>query len=216
MVRSDGILRVVTAGGGSRPNRNEESAGGESPIEAVDPTELLLRVGRGDEAAFAALYDRFAAHVYGVSLKVLYDPAQAQEVTQEVFLELWRQASRFDPSKASPKTWLAVMAHRRAVDRVRSEQSRSDREERQVRAKPTGPTADDPVAETVGRRLDRDRVRRALVQLSDVQREALELAYFHGYSYRQVAVALGAPEGTIKTRIRDGMVRLRRALEVTS
>jgi RNA polymerase sigma-70 factor, ECF subfamily len=209
-------MSAVSAGMASGPGSGEELIGRRPPNEATDdPAELMRRVALADEAAFEAIYDRFAAHVYGVSLKVLHDQAQAQEVTQEVFLELWRQAPRFDPSRASVKTWLAVLAHRRAVDRVRSEQSRSDREERQVRATPSVPADDDPVATTVDRRLDRDRVRQALWQLSDVQRQAVELAYFQGYTYRQVAVALGIPEGTIKTRIRDGMVRLRSALEVT-
>ena len=143
---------------GGTPDAGEDSA---SPCPrvvdevTVDPTVLMDLVAKGDEAAFAALYDRFAPHVHGVSSKVLVDQAQAQEVTQEVFLELWRQAPRFDPAKATVKTWLAVLAHRRAVDRVRSEQARSDREEREGRGAPAEIVAD-PVADTVSRRLDGD------------------------------------------------------------
>lgn len=178
---------------------------------------VIDRVGRGDEQAFDELYDLLAGLVHGLVLRVLRDPAQSQEVTQEVFLEIWRQAPRFDRSRGKVRSWAAVIAHRRAVDRVRSEQARGTREERdhQLAPPPDPPTAD-PVGEAIDRRFDRERVRRALFRLSDVQRQAVELAYFKGYSYRQVAVALDTPEGTVKTRIRDGMIRLRDELGVTT
>lgn len=177
----------------------------------------MSRSSRGDEAAFSQLYDCLAGLLHGIVLKVVRDPAQAQEVTQEAFLEIWQHAPRFDRSKGSVRSWAAVIAHRRAVDRVRAEQSRGDREEREQRLAPaSSDTATDPVSEAVGNQFERERVRRALDTLTAVQRQAVELAYYQGYTYRQVAVALDTPEGTVKTRIRDGMIRLRNALGVVT
>ena len=167
---------------------------------------LLRRAGRGDQAAFAELYDVLAPLVHGVVLKVVRDPAMAEEVTQEVFVELWRLAARFDGSKGSARTFAATLAHRRAIDRVRSEQSSRDRQRRDAAS---APREYDTVAAEVESSLDRARVRRALATLSDLQREAVELAYFGGHTYREVAVLLDVAEGTVKSRIRDGMIRLR-------
>ncbi len=169
--------------------------------------ELLRRAGRGDQLAFAELYDALSPLVYGVVLKVVRDPSQAEEVAQEVFVELWRLAARFDGTKGSSKTWAATLAHRRAIDRVRSEQSsrvRQDRDANQT-VRPEG----DVVGSEVESSLDQVRVRRALLQLSELQREAVELAYFGGHTYREVAVLLNVAEGTVKSRIRDGLIRLR-------
>ena len=169
--------------------------------------ELLRRAGRGDQLAFAELYDALSPLVYGVVLKVVRDPSQAEEVAQEVFVELWRLAARFDGMKGSSKTWAATLAHRRAIDRVRSEQSsrvRQDRDANQT-VRPEG----DVVGSEVESSLDQVRVRRALMQLSELQREAVELAYFGGHTYREVAVLLNVAEGTVKSRIRDGLIRLR-------
>ena len=172
-----------------------------------DPlTALLRRAGRGDHGSFAELYDALAPLVHGVVLKVVRDPAQSEEVTQEVFVELWRLAARFDETRGSVRSWAATVAHRRAIDRVRSEQSSRDRAARQV----SNIVRDhDDVTDEVESRLDRVRVRRALERLTGVQREAVELAYFGGHTYREVAVLLHVAEGTVKTRIRDGMIRLR-------
>jgi RNA polymerase sigma-70 factor (ECF subfamily) len=172
-----------------------------------DPLTLLLqRAGRGDQAAFAELYDSLAPLVHGVVLKVVRDPAQSEEVTQEVFVELWRLAARFDESRGSVTSWVATVAHRRAIDRVRSEQSSRDRVARQV----SNIVRDyDDVSDEVESTFERARVRRALERLTGVQREAVELAYFGGHTYREVAVLLHVAEGTVKTRIRDGMIRLR-------
>lgn len=175
--------------------------------ETDDPLGELLRLaGRGDQAAFGQLYDQLAPVVFGVVLKVVRDPAQSEEVAQEVFVELWRLATRYDGTRGSVMSWAATMAHRRAVDRVRSEQSSRNRVARE--ASNVVRDHDDVVArlETT---LDRARVRHALEQLSPLQREALELAYFGGHTYREVAVLLDVAEGTVKTRIRDGMIRLR-------
>jgi RNA polymerase sigma-70 factor, ECF subfamily len=178
---------------------------------AADPNdpigELLRRAGRGDQSAFAELYDALSPLVYGVVLKVVRDPSQAEEVAQEVFVELWRLAARFDGTKGSAKTWAATLAHRRAIDRVRSEQASRVRQDRD--ANQTIRNEPDVVAAEVESSFDQVRVRRALTQLSELQREAVELAYFGGHTYREVAVLLDVAEGTVKSRIRDGMIRLR-------
>ena len=178
---------------------------------AGDPQlALIQRVGRGDQAAFSDMYDSVAPLVHGVVLKIVRDPSQAEEVVQEVFVELWRVAPRFDPARGTVTSWVATIAHRRAVDRVRSEQAARNRVEREATRveRPHDEVADSVVAvdET---QFERRRVRRALDRLTSMQREAVELAYFGGHTYREVAVLLGVPEGTIKTRIRDGMIRLR-------
>jgi RNA polymerase sigma-70 factor, ECF subfamily len=176
--------------------------------------ELLLRVARGDQAAFESLYDRFAGLVYGVVKRVVRDPSQSEEVAQEVLVEAWRIASRFDPDRGTARTWLLTMAHRRAVDRVRSEQSSRDRTERiGTRDRQQ---AFDQVAEEVELRLEHRQVRESLSVLTDLQREAVELAYYGGYTYREVAELLGAPLGTVKTRMRDGLIRLRDAMGVAT
>jgi len=138
----------------------------------------------------------------------------AEEVTQEVFLEVWRTATRYDPTRASAKTWMLTIAHRRAVDRVRSVQSATDRE-RRVAATET--TRDyDEVVEAVESRLDAQQVRHCLRTLTDLQREAVTLAYYGGNTYAQVATLLDVPLGTVKTRLRDGLIRLRDCLGVTA
>lgn len=171
----------------------------------------LARAGLGDEEAFGELYDATVSLVFGVVLKVVKDPTHAEEVAQEVFTEIWRLAPRYEASRGSASSWVAMIAHRRAVDRVRSEQSHRDRNDvvgRQVER------AHDSVSELVIDRLDRTRVLAALDRLTDDQREALELAYFGGHTYRQVAVLLDTPEGTIKARIRDALIKLRDHLGV--
>jgi RNA polymerase sigma-70 factor (ECF subfamily) len=180
----------------------------ELPVDTNDDAAgaLLRRAGRGDQSAFADLFDELSPMVHGVVLKVVRDPSQAEEVAQEVFVELWRLAARFDGSKGSARSWAATLAHRRAIDRVRSEQSSRDREAREV-SRASGDH--DVVVAEVESSIDQARVRRALARLSAIQREAVELAYFGGHTYREVAVVLGVAEGTVKSRIRDGMIRLR-------
>lgn len=169
--------------------------------------ELLAAVGRGDQQAFVLLFDRTAGAVFGVVRRVLRDPAYSEEVTQEVLVEVWRTAGRFDADRGKAMTWVLLLAHRRAIDRVRSEQAARDRDAwvgRRDRERPF-----DVVLEAVETRAEHRQVRAALARLTDLQREAIELAYVDGHTYREVAQLLGAPHGTIKTRIRDGLRRLR-------
>ena len=175
-----------------------------------DLAALLAEVAKGDQAAFEAVYDRVAAPVFGTVRSVVRDPSLSEEVTQEVFVEVWRAASRFDAGKGSPMAWVATIAHRRAVDRVRSEQRAAERNRRAA----SSLIAYDDVAETVEDKLDRERVRRCLRTLTDLQREAVTLAYYGGYTYREVANLLRVPAGTVNTRMRDGLIRLRDCLGV--
>lgn len=173
---------------------------------------LLRRCGRADETAFAALYDRAASRVFGMVLRVVRDRSQAEEVTQEVFLEVWRSAPRFDERRGSAISWLLTIAHRRAVDRVRSAEASSARDTtyHQGAAEP----AHDATAEAAHASFEARRVRQALATLTEIQREALELVYFGGYTHTEVAAMLDLPVGTAKTRIRDGLIRLRDTIGV--
>lgn len=169
------------------------------------PEDLLARSARGDQEAFEALCRQVAPTVHGVVLAVVRDRFQAEEVCQEVLLEVWRCASRFEPGRGSAMAWVTTIAHRRAVDRVRAEQRAADRHRRAA----SHEVDYDAVVEHVEARLDSQRVRRCLSYLTPVQRESVTLAYYGGYTFREVAVLLGVPEGTIKTRMRDGLIRLR-------
>jgi RNA polymerase sigma-70 factor (ECF subfamily) len=159
------------------------------------------------EQEFEALYDRLAPAVYGTTLRVVRDPAQAEEVCQEVFVEIWRTFSRYDPRLGSERTWALTMAHRRAVDRVRSTQALRDREERAGVLE--GNRGTDHMADVVDGMAEREQVREALGALTPLQREAVVLAYYGGLTQQEVALRLGVPLGTVKTRLRDGLIRLR-------
>ena len=169
----------------------------------------LTRMAAGDRGAVGDLYDELAGAVYGTVRRVVRDPARSEELTQEIFVEAWRTAARFDADRGTGRTWVLTMAHRRAVDCVRSEQRRRDREARDARAAPT--EADGP-AEIVERRVERQLVADALDGLSELQRRAIELAFYGGHTHREIAELLDLPLGTVKTRIRDGLIRLRDAL----
>lgn len=172
--------------------------------------DRLARAGRGDLAAFESVYDEVCGPVLGLVRRVLRDRGEAEEVTQEVMLDVWRFAPRFDPGRGSALSWVFTLAHRRAVDRVRSSQRTAARDRRL----PTLPEAYDEVADQVEIRLEHEQVRRCLGHLTELQREAVFLAYYGGYTYAEVATLLGVPTGTVKTRMRDGLIRLRDCLGV--
>jgi RNA polymerase sigma-70 factor, ECF subfamily len=180
---------------------------------APDLDALLVRTASGDQAAFSAFYDHTASRVLGLIRRVLIDSAQSEEVAQEVFLEAWQSASRFDPNKGRAMTWIMTMAHRRAIDRIRASQASRDRDTA-VGIRDL-PAAYDQVAETVEIRVEHERVEVAMATLSDAQRQAITLAYYGGLSQSEVAAELGIPLGTAKTRLRDAMIRLREELGVT-
>ena len=188
------------------PRRRPEAA------EALD--ELLVSVSAGDHAAFEQLYDALASSVHGLARRMLRDGAHAEEVTQEVFFEVWRAAPAFDPTKGSARTWILTMAHRRAVDRVRSTQASVERDDRFATAS-ASPEFDE-VSEAVTTEIERAEVRAALADLTDLQQQALRLAFYGGYTHHEVAELLGVPLGTVKSRIRDGLIRLRDRLGVTA
>ena len=206
-------LYAVPSGPGddSRPSGPPDVAGARQE-EAAELVELVLSSARGDQDAFAALYDQTSARVYGIVWRVLRSSDHAAEVTQEVYTEAWRQAARFDPGKGSVLAWIATMAHRRAVDRVRSVTREVARDEHYA---VTGIGREvDHVWEGVEQRLDAARVRKGLEALTAIQREALTLAYFGGFTQTEIATRLQLPLGTVKTRVRDGLIRLRDALGV--
>lgn len=192
------------------PRAVDESHGTEDP----SLEELLQRVAHGDRAAFAALYDRTVPRVFGLVKRLLRDHAQSEEVTQEVFLEIWQTATRYEPSKGGAIAWMLTMTHRRAVDRVRASQASRDRDAR-VGIRDFDREFDS-VAERAEVALESEHVKEALARLTELQREAVTLAYFGGYSHSEVAALLRIPIGTVKTRLRDGMIRLRDELGVTS
>jgi len=175
---------------------------------------LLEKVAQGDQAAFSDLYDVLSPRVLGLIIRVLKDHSQSEEVTQEVFLEVWQTAARFDPNKGGAATWILTMAHRRAIDRVRSSQSSRDRDTK-IGIRDYAPDYDN-VADTVEVRVEHERVSKALARLTELQRQAVTLAYYGGYSHSEVASILSVPIGTVKTRLRDGMIRLRDELGVAS
>jgi RNA polymerase sigma-70 factor (ECF subfamily) len=186
--------------------------GGHDPEAVAGDPELAARVARGETAAFEQLYDRHASAVYGMVRQVLRDPAQSEDVAQEVWVEAWRTAARFDAERGSYRAWLVVMARRRAIDRVRSVTAAGAREERAAVAGWTPPH--DEVSETVQTRLEQQRMRTCLDTLTGVQRQSVELAFYRGYTHREVSDVLDVPLGTVKTRLRDGLIRLRDCMGV--
>ncbi len=184
------------------------------PQAAPPPPDLLedrlVASGRGDEHAFAELYDAAAPRVYGLVLRILRDVHQSEEVTQEVFLQLWQTSARFDPRRGSALAWMMTVAHRRAVDRVRSAEAARRRDATHVERNLD--TAFDDTSTAVHDNLEALTVRAALATLTPLQRRAIELAYFGGHTHREVSHLLQVPVGTAKSRIRDGLLRMRDAL----
>jgi RNA polymerase sigma-70 factor (ECF subfamily) len=194
------------------PDGVRDISGDADAASTPDLGQLLKLSGRGDEAAFAKLYDATAARAFGLAVRVVRDPAQAEEVTQEAFLEIWRTASRFDPDRGSAVSWVLTLVHRRSVDRVRSAEASTRRDTTYHQSNVT--VEHDSTAEAAQASMEARRVRQALGSLTEVQREALELAYFKGYTHTEVATMLDLPVGTAKTRIRDGLIRLRDTMGV--
>ena len=183
-------------------------------VVPVSPNDLLARVAEGDQSAFGQLYDLLAPRVLGLARRLLKDFAQSEEVTQEIFLEVWQTAKRYDANKGSAATWILTMTHRRTVDRIRSSQSTRDRDTKiGIR---DYETEYDSVSESVEIKVEHERVEKALSRLTELQRQAVTLAYYGGYSHSEVAEMLSVPIGTVKTRLRDGMIRLRDELGVAS
>jgi RNA polymerase sigma-70 factor (ECF subfamily) len=205
-----GVSAVPSGPEGESLRTGPRPAGREA--DAAHLVDLLTRSSRGHEEAFAELYDLTSSRIYGIVLRVLRSADHAAEVTQEVYVEVWRQSARYDTDRGSVLSWMSTMAHRRAVDRVRSVTSEVVRDERY--AATDADRGVDQVWEHVDQKLDVERVRKGMTSLTTIQREALSLAYFGGYTQTQVASLLKLPLGTVKTRIRDGLIGLRDALGV--
>jgi RNA polymerase sigma-70 factor, ECF subfamily len=184
----------------------------EGPNGGAHLAELIKRSSRGDEAAFAEWYDATAPRAFGLAVRVLRDRAQAEEVTQEVYLDCWCNSARFDETRGSALSWLLTIVHRKAVDRVRSAEASGRRGTSYTQQEQT--VDHDSTAESATASLEASRVRAALDHLTLKQRQAIELAFLGGYTHTEVATMLGLPVGTAKTRIRDGLIRLRDALGV--
>ena len=201
------MLRLV-------PRETDRRQDYQSTDKLATKETLLAQIAGGDQAAFGALYDEISPRVFGLIRRLLVDHAQSEEVTQEVFLEIWQNASRYEPSKGGASTWILTMAHRRAIDRIRSSQSGRDRD---VKIGIRDYVSDyDNVADTVETTIEHERVKEAMSQLTELQRQAVTLAYYGGFSHSEVATMLSVPIGTVKTRLRDGMIRLRDELGVAS
>lgn len=166
---------------------------------------LIRRLAAGDQRALGEFYDLYAGLVNGLAIRILRDPTEAEDVVQEVFVQIWRQASRFDPSRGSPEAWVCTMARTRALDRLRRRTSRREEPEGVAPGSPEAPKTEEALA-----------VRKAMDALSADQRKALELAYYEGLTQSEIAERLGEPLGTIKTRIRTAMIRLRDVLGPTA
>ncbi|WP_151524090.1 ECF RNA polymerase sigma factor SigK [Serinicoccus kebangsaanensis] len=182
-----------------------------SPSGRPELIELIRAVAEGDQSALAQVYDQLAPRVFGLALRIVRDRALAEEVTQDVFLQIWRQASEVDPGRGSPVGWVMTLTHRRSVDRVRSEQAQSDRLHRYESENKTPPY--DVTAEEAVERIEAGRVQQALDRIGEPHRTTLALAYFSGFTHREVAERMDIPLGTAKTRIRDGLRKLRTQLD---
>ncbi|MGW0683896.1 sigma-70 family RNA polymerase sigma factor [Streptomyces sp. NPDC002754] len=187
---------------------------GRNPAAEPDLQELVGRVALGDEDAFASVYDMVMGPVLGTVRAVLRDLAQSEEVAQEIMVEVWRTAPRYRTDRGTAINWILTLAHRRAIDRVRSVEAAAARD--QKAAFLDHMPEFDQVTEQVEARLEREQVRRCLRTLTEIQRQAVTLAYYRGLTYRQVAESLTLPLGTVKTRLRDGLIRLRDCLGVTA
>ncbi len=194
---------------------SEDASPAPRPDEAAADLDLIDRIRRHDAAALDALYERYSSAVYSLVWKILQNPEEAEDVALDVFWQVWRQADRYDPSRGAPPAWIFTVARSRAIDRLRARRRREDRtvsfDDPAARLDPLdeGASPDD----VASFRQARETVRAAMKGLSSVQREAIELAFFRGLTHVEIAAKLNVPLGTIKTRIRQGLIRLRRTLD---
>ncbi|MFI8085333.1 ECF RNA polymerase sigma factor SigK [Kitasatospora sp. NPDC086009] len=182
------------------------------PEPPADLKTVMAQVTRGDHQAFTSLYDALSGPVFSLVRRILRDQAQSEEVMQDVMLEVWRAAARYDPDRGEVTAWVMTIAHRRAVDRVRRCRSAADRDQKAAAAAQDTPF--DDVAERAEAHLDHQQVRHCLRRLTDLQRESVLLAFYKGLTYREVSEQLRTPLGTVKTRMRDALIRLRDCLGV--
>jgi RNA polymerase sigma-70 factor (ECF subfamily) len=190
------------------------ASGAAEPEQGTD-LDLLERIKRGDSSALDALYARYSSPVYSLVWKILQNATEAEDVALDVFWQVWRQADRYDPSRGAPPAWIFTVARSRAIDRLRARHRREDRtisfDDPGVNLDPLDEKAAPDVVASF--RQTRDAVREAMTSLSAVQREAIELAFFKGLTHVEIADRLGQPLGTIKTRIRQGLIKLRKTLD---
>lgn len=198
----------------STPDRRGAAWLGSAETEPPTTQQLVAEVAKGDERAFEQLYDHIAGSLFGLVQRIVRDAAQSEEVTQEVLVEVWRTATQYRPERGTVLTWVLTLGHRRAVDRVRSAQAATEREAR-VGSRSEGRPFDE-VSESVASKWEQQQVRRCIGTLTELQRESVMLTYYRGYTYREAAGLLEAPPSTVKTRLRDGLIRLRDCMGVAS
>lgn len=189
------------------------AASGVPPTGSSSDEDLLVAAGRGDQSAIGQLYDRFSGQMYGLAMRITQDATLAQDVVQESFVGIWRNAARFDASRASARTWIMAIAHNRSIDALRRRRPAQELPDPEL-PPPAALTSPDIWGEVAGR-MDADQVRAAVMTLSPVQREAIALAYFGGLTQQEIADKTGAPLGTVKSRVRLGLMALKDQLAGT-
>lgn len=190
------------------PDVSQKRSGLRAVPEPVQLDDLLVETGNGSRSAYDTLYGLVIGRVFGLAKRVLRDPSMAEEVAQEVMVEIWKKAPNFDPELGTATSWVSMIAHRRAVDRVRSEQARRDREARTFEHDGDQSELDDALIANE----ERAEVTSALSELTPTQRTAIELAFYEGKTHTEVSEVLDIPLGTAKTRIRDGLTKLRKVV----
>lgn len=195
----------------TRISRHDPDASSAQRLE-----ELFVMASKGSAQAFEGVYAVMARPVYALTLRVVRDSQMAEDITQEAFVEVWRKAPTFDADRGSVKSWILTIAHRRAIDRVRREQTQRDRLAVQAPEDEAIVGEQETIVDAMETQWQSQQVRQAVTHLSDKQREAIELAYFKGMTQQQVSEHLEVPLGTAKTRLRDALIQLRGALEVTA
>lgn len=186
----------------------------QSMVRNEDDVRLLVRIKEGDQAAFAQLYDRYAPLLYSMVLRIVRETTEAEDVLQEIFLTIWNKASSFDEAKGSVYTWIVTIARRKAIDRLRSKEivNRGERlHDDAVTGIPDAAYMTNPLNAAIGNEYEA-LMRTALATLSDEQRTVIEMSYYEGYTQEQISQRLHVPLGTVKTRMRQGLIKLREYL----